>query len=116
MFKVKYTQTSHVDRYKARLIAKGFSQIQKIDFEKIFSLTLRLESLRMLFVFAAHFGYKIEQISVPNIYLKGDLKEIIHIKIPKRYALPDNQQINQSKNRVLRLLRSLYKLKQLGRE
>ena len=56
VFKVKYTSTGHIDRYKARLVARGFSQVQDIDFEETFSPTLRLESFRMLLAFSAHFG------------------------------------------------------------
>ena len=60
MFKMKYTQTGHIDRYKAQLIVKSFSQMQGIDYEKFFSSTLRLEFLRMLLAFTANFEYKIK--------------------------------------------------------
>ena len=116
MFKVKYTQTGHIDRYKARLVAKGFSQVQGIDFEETFSPTLRLESLRMLLAFSAHFGYEIEQMDVPDAYLKGDLKETIYMEIPEGYILPSGQPAHQSEGKVLKLLRPLYGLKQSGRE
>ena len=110
VFKVKYTQTGHVDRYKARLVARGFSQVQGVDYEETFSPTLRMESLRMLLALAAHFRYEIEQMDVPDAYLKGDLKETIYMKIPDGYDIPN------SENQVLRLLRPLYGLKQSGRE
>ena len=114
MFKIKYTQTDHIDRYKARLVVRGFSQMQKIDYEKTFSPTLRLKSLRMLFAFSAHFGWEIEQIDVPDAYFKGELKEIIYMEIPQGYIL-SGQQSDQS-DQILRLLRPLYGLKQSGRE
>ena len=113
VFKVKYTQTGHIDRYKARLVARGFSQVHGIDFEETFSPTLRLESLRMLLAFSAHFGYEIEQMDVPDAYLKGDLKETIYMEIPEGYATPASQSNGQQ---VLKLLRPLYGLKQSGRE
>ena len=60
MFKMKYIQTEHIDRYKTRLIIKNFDQMQDIDYKKIFSSTLRLEFLRMLFAFTANFEYEIK--------------------------------------------------------
>ena len=116
VFKMKYTQIGHIDRYKTRLIVKGFTQVQGVDFEKIFSSTLRLESFRMLLAFSAHFDYEIEQMNVFDAYLKGDLKKTIYIKIPKGYTLSGDQSVSQSEGKVLKLLRSLYELKQSGRE
>ena len=46
-----------------------------------------MESLRILMAFAAYFGFEVEQIEVPDIYLKGDLNETIYIEIPQRYNL-----------------------------
>ena len=107
MFKVKYTQIGHIDRYKARLITKGFSQVQSIDFEKTFSSTLRLESLRMLLAFTTHFDYEVEQMDVPDAYFKKDLKENIYMKIFKIYDV-----LSSSFSHILKLLKPLYGLKQ----
>ena len=111
VFKIKYTSSGLIDRYKARLVARGFTQVHGIDFEETFAPTLRLESLRMLLAFAAYFGFEIEQMDVPDAYLKGDLKENIYMDVPQGYELPSRQQ-----DQVLRLLRPLYGLKQSGRE
>ena len=74
----------------------------------------------MLLAFSAHFGYEIEQMDVSDAYLKGGLKEIIYMEIPEGYESAISQQINQSdmrkRDRVLRLFRPLYDLKQSGRE
>ena len=94
--------------------------MQNIDFEKNFLSTLRLESLRMLLVFAAHFDYEIKQMNVSNAYFKKDLKKIIYMKISEGYVIPNGSKSSQSnkktKNQILRLLRSLYEFKQSGRE
>lgn len=70
----------------------------------------------MLLAFSAHFRYEIEQMDVPDAYLKGDLKEIIYMKIPQEYVLPGGQKVDQSADKILKLLRPLYELKQSGRE
>ena len=99
---------------------KDFSQLQNIDFEKKISSTLRLESIQMLLVFAAHFDYKIEQMNVPNAYLKKNLKKIIYMKISEGYVISNNSKNSQSnkktKNQVLRFLRPLYEFKQSNRK
>ncbi len=73
---------------------------------------LRIEFLRILMAFAAYFGFKVEQINVPDAYLKGDLNGTIYIEISLSYDL---SQRYQKRDYVLRLLRPLYGLKQSGR-
>ena len=75
IFKMKYIFTEKIDRYKTRLVIRNFSQMQNINYDEIFSSTLRLKSLRMLLVFATHFDYKIKQINVLNAYFKKNLKK-----------------------------------------
>ena len=111
VFKVKYTASNLVDRYKARLVARGFTQIFGIDYEETFSPTLRHESLQMLLSLAAYYGFEIEQMDVPNAYVKGNLEEEIYIDVPEGLTLPPRM-----KDCVLRLKKSLYGLKQSGRE
>ena len=114
IFKVKYTSTGHIDRYKARLVVRGFSQMQNIDFEKTFSSILKLESFRMLLAFSAHFDYEVKQLNVSDAYLKKDLKKTIYMKISDDYAIQKGDQSNDLK--ILKLFRPLYGLKQSGRE
>ena len=111
VFKIKYTSTGHLDRYKTRLVARGYTQVHGIDYEETFAPTLRLESLCILLAFASYFGFEIEQMHVLDAYLKGDLKEVIYMEVPQGYELPKSQQ-----GQILRLMRPLYGLKQSGRE
>lgn len=108
---MKYTASNLVDRYKARLVAQGFTQIFGIDYEETFSPTLRHESLRMLLSLAAFYEFEIEQMDVPNACLKGNLEEEIYMETPEGLTLPPGM-----KDCVLRLRRGLYWLKQSGRE
>ena len=117
---MKYIFTKKIDRYKIRLIIRNFNQMQNIDYNEIFSSTLRLKLLRMLFVFATHFDYKIKQMNVSNAYFKKNLKKIIYMKISENYVISNDSASSQSnkktKNRILRLLRSFYEFKQFGRK
>ena len=94
--------------------------MQNIDYDKNFLSTLRLKSLQMLFVFAAHFNYKIKQMNVLNAYFKKNLKKIIYIKFFENYVIFNDSTSNQSnkktENEILRLLRLFYKFKQFGQK
>lgn len=89
-----------IDRYKARLVARGYTQVPSLDYEKTFSPTLRHESLRMFLLLAAYFGTEVEQMDVPNAYLKGELQEEIYMEVPEGLTLPPGY---NNRDHVLRL-------------
>lgn len=70
-------------RYKARLVAQGFSQKFGIDYQETYSPTLRADSLRILLAVAAFRDWEIHQIDVKTAYLEGDLSEEIFMKSPE---------------------------------
>lgn len=111
VFKVKYTSSNLVDRYKARLVARGFIQIYGIDYSETFAPTLKFELLRMLLAFAAYHNLLVHQMDVPNAYLKGDLQEDIYMEISQGLNVPPGYE-----SYVLKLNKGLYGLKQSGRE
>ncbi len=113
VFKAKYTLSSLIDCYKARLVARCFTQIHNIDYKETFFPILQLELLSMLMVFAAYFGLEVEQIDIPDAYLKGNLNETIYMEIPQSHYFLQN---HQQRNCVLHLFQLLYGLKQSGRE
>ena len=104
IFKVKYTHTGHLDRFKARLVARGFSQRYGIDFEETFAPTLRYESLRLLLAVATRYDFEIEQMDVVSAYLSGTVQEELYMDPPKGLLIPPGQ--------VCRLKKGLYGLKQ----
>ena len=64
-----------MEKYKAQLVAKGYSQVEGIDFGDIFSLVVNLTSIIfMLFVVVA-FDFEVEQMDVKTTFLHGDLEE-----------------------------------------
>ena len=62
-------------RYKVRLTVQGFLQVYKVDFIKIFALTVRRESLRMFLIIVTLYNLKLHQINVKAAYLTEDLWE-----------------------------------------
>jgi hypothetical protein len=58
-------------RNKARLVAQGFTQVEGLDFGKIFALVAHLEVIRILLAFAAFKGFKLYQMNVKSAFLNG---------------------------------------------
>ena len=64
-----------VDRHKARLFAKGFSQVEGIDYTKTFSPVSKMNSIRLVLSLAASFKWELHQMDVKSAFLHGDLHE-----------------------------------------
>ena len=108
--KCRWTYVLKADgRYKARLLAKGYTQVQGIDYEETFSPVARYESIRYLLAHAALLDWEIEAMDVKLAYLHGVLNEEIYMEQPEGFIAQGEE------NKVCRLVRSLYGLKQAGR-
>ena len=79
LFKNKLNEDGHVSRNKARLVCKGYSQEEGVDYGKNFSLVARLEGVRKLLAYATHKGFKVYQ-----IYVKSTLSILKDSWIQKR--------------------------------
>ena len=85
VFKKKLNAAGKVEKYKARLIAKGYSQVEGIDFGEIFSPVAKMTSIRFLLSLAATFDLEVEQMDVKTTFLHGDLNEEIYMKQPEGF-------------------------------
>ncbi|KIK15110.1 hypothetical protein PISMIDRAFT_16746 [Pisolithus microcarpus 441] len=93
-------------RYKARLIAKGFTQEYGIDFEDTFSPVARFETVRILLAHAVQNNWEMEAVDVKTAFLYGKLDEEIYMEQLEGFKVKGQEHM------VYRLLRSLYGLKQ----
>ena len=109
VFTVKQTPEGKVDRYKARLVARGYSQTYGIDYDETFAPVAKIGTMRTLISCAANFGWPLHQLDVKNIFLHGDLQEEVYIEIPPGFS---NE---QTLGKVCKLKKSLYGLKQSPR-
>ena len=93
-------------KFKARFVAKGFKQIQGINYDDTFAPTARMTSIRLLMVIAIELGLQVHQMDVCNAYLNSELpsKDRIFMTQPDGYI--------QGQNLVCKLNKSLYGLKQ----
>ncbi|WVZ77025.1 hypothetical protein U9M48_024928 [Paspalum notatum var. saurae] len=98
-----------VVRNKERLVAQGFCQKERIDYEETFAPIARLEAIRILLAFAASKGFKLQQMDVKSAFLNGFIEEEVYVRQPPGFEsakFPD---------RVYKLRKALYGLKQAPR-
>jgi hypothetical protein len=69
----KQDENGMVTRNKARLVAQGFTQVEGLDFEETYAPVARLEAIRMLLAFAAHYDFKLYQMDVKSAFLNGPI-------------------------------------------
>jgi hypothetical protein len=109
VFKVKRHADGSIERYRARLVAKGFSQRPGFDYTEVFAPTFRPASLRLIIALAAREGYKMRSVDISSAFTYGELEEEIYMRQPEGYH-------TGGPNMVFRLRKSLYGLKQAARQ
>ncbi|KAJ9556641.1 hypothetical protein OSB04_011255 [Centaurea solstitialis] len=109
VLKKKTDMDGNVHTFKARLVAKGFTQTHGIDYDETFSPVAMLKSIRILMAISAYFNYEIWQMDVKTAFLNGKLTEDIYMEQPEGFEDPKNP------NKVCKLLKSIYGLKQASR-
>jgi hypothetical protein len=80
VFRNKQDEHGVVTRNNVRLATKGFSQVKCLDFEETFALVSRLESIRILLVYATHHDFKLYQNDVKSALLNGPITEEVHVE------------------------------------
>ena len=100
----------NVERYKTKLVAKGFTQKDGIDYKKTFSLVSRKDSLRIINDLIAHYDLDLYQMDVKIAFLNRDLEEKIYIDPPEGFSIEGKEHM------VCKLKKSIYELKQPSRQ
>jgi hypothetical protein len=110
VFKKKLRPDGTIERYKARLVIKGYSQKEGEDFFDSYSLVGRLTTIRVLLSLAASHGLLVHQMDVKTSFLNGELDEEINMEQLAGFVVNDQEGI------VCKLLKSLYGLKQAPKQ
>lgn len=110
VFKIKLTQDGQIEKYKARLVARGHIQEEGIDYEEVFAPVARYEIIRSLLAAAANEEMYVPQMGVISAYTQGVLPNEIYMEQPEMFIQRGYE------DKVCKLQRPIYGLKQSGRE
>ena len=109
VFKRKMDAYDRIERYKARLVAQGFSQRKGLDYDELFSPVIRFKSVRTLIAISFQKGLKLHQLDVTTAFLNGHFEEEVYMRQPEGFVVEGKVHL------VCRLKHSLYGLKQSPR-
>jgi Reverse transcriptase (RNA-dependent DNA polymerase) len=107
VFKIKRGPDGKVIKYKSRIVAQGFTQIEGLDYDETFAPVAKFASICAIMALATEHDLEIHQMDVKSAYLNSELKEKIYMGPPLGLDVPDSM--------VLKLLKAVYGTKQGGR-
>ena len=107
VYVTKRDEAGTIIRYKARWVARGFNQIKGVDYNEVFSPTARSTTIRILLSIVVNRNMFASQYDVETAYLNGIVKEEVYLEQPTGFEVGD---------KVCKLKKAIYGLKQAGRE
>jgi hypothetical protein len=109
VYKIKHAANRSMDKYKARFVARGFSQKEGEDYDETFSPVARYTSIRAIISLATSMGWNLHQMDVKTTFLNEAIEEEVYIEQPQGF------EVHSRDNHVCKLKKSLYGLKQAPR-
>ena len=110
IFKKKMRPDGTIEKYKARLVAKSYTQKEREDFFGTYSPVARIATIRVLLALASLYGLHVHQMDVKTTFLYGELEEEIYMEQLDGFVVAGEE------NKVCRLIKSLYDLKQAPKQ
>lgn len=109
IYKTKRDENGEVVKHKTRLVAKGYSQREGVDYTEVYAPVERLDTVRTIIALAASRRWNVYQLDVKSAFLHGNLKENVYVEQPKGY------QQKGKEHTVYQLHKALYGLTQAPR-
>lgn len=92
IFKTKFNQDGSIQKHKAHLVAKGYSQQPGIDFNETFAHVVRMETIRTFLALTAQLKTPVCQLDVKSAFLNGELEEEVYVEQPQGYVAKGNEE------------------------
>ena len=109
IFKHKRDANGNINRFKARLVAQGYSQEYGLDYDEVFAPVAKYNSIRTILAIANELDLEVHQMDVKTAFLNGDLDCEIYMNQPEGFIDPERLEM------VCKLRKSIYGLKQATR-
>lgn len=109
VFRTKLNPNGSINKHKARLVVKGYSQIFGVDYADTFAPVARHDTIRLLLAIVAQKGWQVFHMDVKSAFLNGFLQEEIYVEQPEGFVIKGQE------NKVYLLKKALYGLKQAPR-
>jgi hypothetical protein len=109
IYKIKHATNGNIEKYKAKFVARGFSQKEGVDYEETFSPVSRYTSIWTIISLSLVMGWKIHQMHVKTSFLNGVIEEEVYIEKPQGCV------IHRNESHVYGLKKAVYGLKQESR-
>ena len=106
IFKIKHDADGSIDKYKARFVARGFSQKEGVDYDETFASFARYTSIRTIIALASAMGWRLHQMDVKTTFFNGEIEEEVYVEHPDGFV------VHGKESHVCRLKKALYGLKQ----
>ena len=110
VYKTKLDSQENIERFKARLVTKGFTQREGIDYNETFSLVSCKNSFRIIMALIAHYDLELHQMDINTAFLNGDLEKNVYMAQPKGFVMEGKECMG------CHLRKSIYGLKQASRQ
>ena len=109
IYKIKYVVDGSIEKHKVRFVARGFSQVEGIDYEETFTHVARYTSIRTIIALASALGSRLHQMDMKTAFLNGEIEEEVYIEQPDGFV------IHGKESHVCRFKKALYGLKHAPR-
>ena len=83
LYKTKYAADGNIEKHKARFVARGFFQVEGVDYDETFAPIARYTSIRSIISIAEEMGWRIHQMDVKTAFLNGFIEEEVYIEQPQ---------------------------------
>jgi len=107
VFCIKHRPDGNVEKYKACVVAQGFTQVEGLNFNKTFTPVTKFSSFHTILALAAEHNLEFHQMDIKVAYLNGVLEEEIYMELPLGLKVPEGM--------VFHLIKAIYSTKQGGR-